>query len=268
MALMIIPVMICGIGFTSCEPKMDEEVDDDIIITIDPNYPTTIHRLSEETLLQMRSHYAQRNPFVRCTIDQFGFCSCTIENEGVIDAPLGSLTREEAIATVKEFVACNPDNTGISNPDDLDFDQIGTSTHQNIVYWNFWAKQKKINNIELYGTGIVFHIINKAVYLCWGNHFPNVYVPEKFNFDIERAKSKLLGKEVIHLGWAGEYSFGKIKKEHLRESATNLIVVPLKTEEKIELRVAWKIYLASLYYIFYVDVMTGEIIQEEPTIFA
>jgi len=262
LVLVMIPALFCGMMFTGCGYKMDEEVDN--MISKDPNYPTTINRLSEETLLQMRSHYAQRNPFVQSTIDQFGFCAT--ENVEAMDAPSGSLTREEAIAAVKNFVARNPDNTGISNFDDLYFDQIETCTHYNNVYWHFCAKQKNINNIEMYGTGIVFHIINKAVYLCCGNHFPNVYVPKKFNFEIERAKSKLLGKEVIHLGWAGEYSLGKIKTEHLQESVTNLIVIPLKTEEKIELRVAWKIYLASLHYIFYVDVMTGEIIQEEPTI--
>jgi len=39
------------------------------------------------------------------------------------------------------------------------------------------------------------------------------------------------------------------------------------TDEKIELCVCWQIYLeAPLHYIFEIDVMTGEIISEAPTI--
>ena len=260
--LMIIPAMICGMVFNSCSTKIDDESQTDI------NYPTTIHRLSEETLMRMRNDYAQRNPYLLYTLNQFGFCAIDAEGVSALATPAGSFTEEEAILAVKEFVARNPEFTGVTNPDDLHFGRITSSTSFNNVYWHFWVEQKEINHIEIYKTGIVFHIMNRGVYLCWGYHFPNVYVPEKFNFAVERAKSKLLGKEVVHLGWAGQYSLGKVKVEHLQGATTNLIIVPLITEEKIELRVTWKIYLEPLCYIFYVDVMTGEIIQEEPTIIA
>jgi hypothetical protein len=55
--------------------------------------------------------------------------------------------------------------------------------------------------------------------------------------------------------------------EHLQHCTAKLMIVPITTDEKIELCVTWQINLdAPLYYLFYIDVMTGEIIREMPTI--
>jgi len=58
-----------------------------------------------------------------------------------------------------------------------------------------------------------------------------------------------------------------VTAEHLQQCATNLIIAPITTAEKIEIRVAWQINLIDpLYYIFEIDAMTGDIIREMPTI--
>ena len=258
---MIIPALICGIVFTSCGSKINEE--DGITIITDTNYPTTIYCLSEETLTQKRNDFAERNPTLVSTINQFGFCGWGEELiNGAVSS--GTFTEEEAIEAVMEFVAGNPE-TGVINLENLHFERITRGPNSNS--WVLVTESQVINDIEVYKANIVFNVQNQALYFCTGHYFPNVYVPERFNFDIERAKSKLLGKEVIHWGWAGQYSLGKIKTEHFQGCTTNLIIVPLITEDKLELRVTWKIGV-TLHYIYYVDVMTGEIIQEEPTIIA
>ena len=221
----------------------------DIIDISDTNYPTTIYRLPEETILQMRNDFAQRNPTMISTISQFGFCW---PSEEMINASVssGSFTEEEAIEAIKEFIGLNPE-TGITDPDNLHFKQISRGVGSNsATTWVITTEDQSINEIEVYKSNIVFNILNRSLLFCNGHYFPNIYVPEKINFDIERAKSQLLGK---------------ITKKHLQECETNLIIVPLRTEEKIELRVAWKIYLSTMYYVYYVDVMTGEIVQEEST---
>jgi uncharacterized repeat protein (TIGR02543 family) len=232
----------------------------------DPMYPTTIYRLSEEILLEMRNDFAQRNPDVYTTLNHFGFCA--IASGGRNGTP-GGFTKEEAIAAVKEFVARNPEYTGVSNPNDLQFKSI-TSTvgYNDVLFWYFYAENQIINNMEVDYSGINFYTQSEKLVSCYGNHFPEVYVPEKFNFSVEKAKSQLLGKEVIHLGWTGPYSEGIVTEDLLQQSITELIIVPLKTDEKIELRVAWKIFISSLHHIFEIDVMTGEIIREKPTIIA
>lgn len=260
--LLIIPTIICGMMFISCDSKQDDEDQVDI------NYPTTIYPLSEENIIRMRKDFAQRNPNMVSTINKFGFCSW---GEDTIDAEgsSGVFTKEEAIEAVMAFAANNPE-TGITNSENLHFKQISNELgSKNLNSWVLLTKNQEFNDIEVSGTNLIFRIKNRALYFCTGNYYPNVYVPENFNFTVEQAKSKLLGKEVILTGWSGPYSLGKIKSDNMQESITGLIIVPLITEEKIELRVAWKIDLSStMHYVFYVDVMTGEIIQEEATLIA
>ena len=225
-------------------------------------YPTTFYRLSEETLLQKRDDFAKRNPYLTTSLNQFGFCDIS-ESDGAEVASNGSFTKEEAIAAVKDFVARNPEYTGVKNPNDLRFRVIGGDP----FFWYFRTENQIINNTEVDYTEILFHIKDGTLISCYGNYFSNVYIPKKFNFDIEKAKSQLLGKEVIHWGWGGPYSAGIITEEHLQQSTAKLIIIPVTTDEKIELRVTWEILLdAPMHYIFDVDVMTGEIIREMPTI--
>jgi len=256
--LMIISAMICGMVFNSCSTKIDDESQADI------NYPTTIHRLPEETLMQMRSDFAQRNPFFFSNLNQFGFCSLVDGSYGM-PIPLGEIfTEEEAIVSVKEFVSRNPEYTGVNNLDDLHFERVTQAVGTNReISWVLQTKSQTINGTEIIGTGFVFHTRYREVVGAWGHYFPNVYVPEKFNFDIERAKPKLLGKELYIYGFAGKISFGKVTKKHLQECSANLIIFPIRTEEKIELRIAWQIKFDAGGYPFHVDVMTGMIIQEE-----
>ena len=123
-----------------------------------------------------------------------------------------------------------------------------------------------VNGIEVDNSSFSFNITNRKLRFVNGHHFPNVYVPENFNFDVERAKSRLLGREVIITGsWGPPRNLGKISAKDLQGSSTELIIVPVRCEEKIELRVAWQIWVATMPYVFYVDVMTGEIIQEGQT---
>ena len=230
----------------------------------DPLYPTTIYRLSEEILSIMREDFAQRNPDIYSSLNHFGFCSWS--SDGGTGTP-GGFTKEEAIAAVKEFVARNPEYTGVNNPNDLQFKYIESSViYNDALFWCLKTENQKINGIEVDNTEILFHTQSRKLIRCYGNYFPEIYVPEKFNFNAEQAKSKLSGKEIFIVDWSGNpYSIGFVTEEHLRQATVKLIVVPLETEEKIELRVTWQIHLDSLYYIFEIDVMTGEIIRETPT---
>jgi hypothetical protein len=251
-----VTVIIFSTVLMSCE-KLNGE---------DPLYPTTIYRLSEEVLLQKRNDFAQRNPNIYTSLSQFGFCAMLAPGGG--DGSPGGFTEEEAIAAVKEFVKRNPEYTGVNNPNDLNFRSISSTVGFNdALFWHFRTENQIINGTEVDYSEILFHTQNKKLVSCYGNNFPNVYVPKKFNFEVEQAKSQLLGKEIFHWGWGGQYSAGIVTAEHLQQSTSKLIIVPVTTDEKIELRVAWQIYLEGpLHYIFEIDVMTGEIVREMPTI--
>jgi len=268
---LVVISIILGVTLLACD-KIDgiDKIDDPMYPKInDPMYPTTIYRLSEEKILQMRSDFAQRNPDVNVltTINQFGFCA--FGDAGGVNTQPGGFTEQEALAAAKEFVAHNPDYTGVSDPNNLKFRNISSTTNNNnTVFWHFITENQVVNDIEVYNTEIVFHTQNNKLVSCYGNNFPEIYVPENFNFDIERAKLQLLGREVIISGWGGPMNLGKVKAKDLQGSAADLKIVPQISEEKTELRVTWKISVNTMPYVFYVDVMTGEIIAEGATIIA
>ena len=254
----IVSLIACNYSCDNMNIQQAEDVDD-------PSYPTTIYRLPEKTLLQKRTDFAKKNPNLNTSLDPFGFCAMLEANGG--NGSPGGFTEAEAIAAVKNFVARNPEYTGVKNPDNLKFRSIqSTVGYNNAVFWHFRTENQVINGIEVDFTEILFHTQNKKLVSCYGNHYPNVYIPKKMNYDVERAKSQLLGEEVTHWGWTGPYSLGKIQAKHLQNCITQLVIIPLITDEKIELRVARQIRLDAMYYIFDVDVMTGEIIRETPTI--
>ena len=251
-------ILLLFLGIAGCDKGFIEE-------EIPSSYPTTFYRLPEETLTQMRSDFAKRNPSVISTLNHFGFCD--ISELGYADVPAGSFSKEEAIAAVKEFVKRNPEYTGVKNPDDLHFRMVERSIgYNNIEMWTFRTEYQVIEKMEVNYTEILFHTRNRTICDCYGNFFPNVYVPKKFIFNNEKAKSQLLGKKITYYTWSGESSVIIKEKDLKGECPTSLIIVPLITDEKIELRVAWQIHLEELHFIIAVDVMTGEIVQKNLTI--
>jgi hypothetical protein len=107
---------------------------------------------------------------------------------------------------------------------------------------------------------------NKLAY-CVGNWYPKVYITAKFIVNADQAKLSLLNKIVGHTTIAGVPYSATISTASLGASTTRLVVLPVITDTKIELRVTWQINIpAPVYYLMYVDVMTGELIGQEDTI--
>ena len=251
---LVVAAMIFGTVLLSCDKKYEKE----------STYPTTIYCLSEKSLLQKRNDFSKKNPHIKTTLDDFGFCALIGESP-IDDYSSGGLTEEEGIAAIRAFVARNLEYTGISNPNNLQIKRITGNEIGNLkaFCWNFMIERQTINDIEVFHTEILFCIKNRILTLCHGKHFSDVYVPEKFNVDIENAKSQLLGKEIFHGSRQGTYSAGFVTTEHLQQCTTKLIIVPIGADEKTELHVVWQIDLGTpLEVIFEIDVMTGEIIRK------
>ena len=105
------------------------------------------------------------------------------------------------------------------------------------------------------------------MHYCAGNWYPEVYIPGHFNIDRDKAKSSLLNHIVWNSTIAGVPYSATVTAASLAASTTRLVILPLITDDKIELRVTWQINIPGpVYYIIRVDVMTGEIVSEEPTI--
>lgn len=154
-----------------------------------------------------------------------------------------------------------------SNLENLDFPQSQKdSGYQGSILWYFHSQNQRVDKIEILNSSITFVLTNKGITTCLGNWYPAVCVPDSFNFDQSKAKFTLIGQEVQYGSWGGVGSSKTIKEEDLKDFSMITVIMPVEYSNKIELRVCWKISAPKLYYFFYVDVMTGELISKGSTI--
>jgi len=214
----------------------------------------------------MRASLSNEYPYIRSTLNEFGFCAPSDYYE-VIQPPSNSvlLTEPESIELAKEFVSKHPIETGIENPDDLEISRVYSLSNE--TYWTVVSSNQKVDTIEVLYADIVFRFDEGELVNCEGNWFPNIYIPNQFNFTESEAKKNIISKQVSHYGWTGEY-FQTISKSSLEDCTTDLKIVSVYSADKIELRVAWMIYIPAVSSNVYVDVMTGKIIRQESTIIA
>lgn len=250
--LLIITLFIAGCG------KSD----------LESTYPTVYKKITTATLAQLREAFAQKNIFLASSLNEFGFCGYA----GDLRTPSANpypqkLTRAEAIALVKKFVSENPTATGVRNADELKFTQVDSYTGYNgALFWSLLSSDQKIGLVDVVYSKIRFVIKNNTVQLCVGNWFPDIYIPERFTIDQKEARSLLVNRVVSHYTWAGVRHV-KITTEDLNKSVVILKILPVKTDDKIELRVVWQVNIPNpVYYLINVDVETGEIVAERPTV--
>jgi hypothetical protein len=244
--------------FVSCE-KND----------FDSNYPTTFRVVPSETLSQMRTSFSSKNKYLTTSLNEFGFCDYFGDPLTAESPPLQDLLTESgAVEVVKSFVSKNRSETGVENPNDLIFSQISSNSgYDGTTGWVFRSSYQKIDTIEVMYSEILFHITNREVTFCIGNWFPDINIPKKFNISQNNAKTFLLNKVVSHSTIAGKEYYVTISAADIDKSTIGLKILPITADDKIELRVAWLFNIPGpVYYKIYVDVMTGEIIGQEPTI--
>ncbi len=236
---------------------------------VDPDYPTTYNILTRETLTQLKESFASRNIYLTSSVNKFGFCYFSEEPLEVPEPPLENVaTKEEAIQIVKDFISVNPVETGVGDPDDLTFPIItsrdGTGE---VIRWYLQSSHQVIGTIEVLNTSIMFHIKNSEVVACMLNWYPYIYIPESFNINETQAKISLIGKTVTHHDISGEEYYVTITEADVVNSTASLKILPLTSDEIIELRVVWEINLSEpVFCHIYFDVMTGEIVMQIPTV--
>jgi len=232
-------------------------------------YPTTYMKLDSILIIQRRSDYLMKNQYLHSSLNTFGFCDWNGDPlyRGT-PAYKGNVSESEAITIIKEFVSNNSTETGISNPEYLDFSQSDKETgYAGSILWYFKSQNQKVDNIEILNSSILFVLTNKCLTTCLHNWYPDVYIPNNFNYDHAKAKSILIGQQITYGSWSGVGTSKTITENDLSGCSFNLKIMPIDFSDKIELRVCWKINALNLFYIFYIDVMTGEIISKGSTIF-
>jgi hypothetical protein len=233
---------------------------------VDPDYPSTYLEIPIDILSSRRTSLVSDYPYLKTSINQFGFCYWPNDYRDT-NPPANSdlLTDVTATQLAKNFISQHPAETGIKNLEDLVIAK--TYPLSGGIHWVVVTSNQKVNNTEVLSTEVVLKMTNGVIVACDGNWFPEIYIPDKFNFDEIGAKKHLVGKDITHTNIGGDKYYVTIKKSDIDTISGELKVVPIRTDKKIELRLTWMFNIpAPVHCKVYADVMTGEIIFQAPTI--
>jgi hypothetical protein len=235
------------------------------------DYPSVYSILEEASLTSLRDAYGKRNPYMYTGLNNFGFCGFE-ESDFHRNIPPDTrmeIDEESAAEIFNQFIIKNFAHLGLADstqslPGTVNSDDIPSD---NSIGWSFESVNQFVNNIEVLDSRIVMHILNGNMLSCIGNWYPHINIPEVFTISADRAKEMLGGRTVVHYSIAGEPFYVTIQTSDLDNSAVRNVIVPVKDEKSIMLRVTWEINIPGpVYYKIYVDVMTGEIVMAVPTI--
>lgn len=234
----------------------------------DKNYPTTYKKLDANKLIQMRADFAKTNPFLSTSITDFGFCGST---ENYITAPwptrIPDLTKTEAVEATKFFISQNSTPLGVISIKDITFSRVDSFTiYEGSLKWYLSSNTQKIEDLEVDGTYLNFSMTNGKMTSCDGNWYPYIYIPSKININEEKAKSILLNKVVYLSDFLGNSFPNTITAKSLETAEFSKLIYPLITPDKIELHVVWVVSIPEVFYVVYLDVMTGEMVGGYPTV--
>lgn len=233
---------------------------------VDPDYPSTYFKIPTDILLSRRTALESNYPYLKTSVDQFGFCFWPNDYKDT-NPPANSdlLTDVTATSLAKKFISEYPEETGITNPEDVVIAAVYPLSDG--IHWVIVTSNQKVNDTEVLNTEVVIKITNGVLVSCEGNWFPEIYIPDKFNFDESRVKTHLIGQVVTHTNIGGDKFNVTITKQDIISISGELKVVPVRTDNRIELRLTWMFNIPSpVHCKVYADVMTGEIILQEPGI--
>jgi len=240
----------------------------EVTINSDMSYPTTYKKLDIVTLTQMRTQFATANPYLTSSITDFGFC-------GSLDSLLTAawptripdLTRTQAINATISFILRNSTLLGVKVPKEVTFSNVDSLIiYDGSVGWYFSSNIQRYDTMEVYDTYLHFNLTNGKITFCEGNWYPYIYIPSKINVTEEKAKSILLNKVVYLADIAGRPISMTITAKSLETASFSNMIYPLKTADKIELHVIWVVTIPEVFYVVYMDVMSGEIIGGYSTV--
>ena len=247
--------------FQSCDQN-------EITLNGDKNYPTTYKKQDANALQQLRTDFAKANPYLSSSITDFGFCGST-QNYRTTPWPtrIPDLTKAEAITATKVFISQNTALLGVKSTDNITFNRVDSFTiYEGSLKWYLYSDTQKIGDLEVYDTYLRFSLTNGKMTSCDGNWYPYIYIPARQNINEAKAKSILLNKVVYLSDFSGSPIPMTITAKSLETAQFSKLIDPIKTTDKIELHVVWVVSIPEVFYVIYLDVMTGEIVGGYPTI--
>jgi hypothetical protein len=226
-------------------------------------YPFVFYELSDKVFEQMVSDYANNNPYLRSSINEFGFAAFSeLYMHNTKMPEINYFTEMEAMEIAIDFVRRNKNFIGVDDPDKITF-KAKKGEDQTFNYLLIHAENQFVDSLEIQGTTLSFSIKNGEVFLCWGRRFPGLSLPENVELDETRIKGMLVGRDASYLDFIGNWRHDKVTAKDLDGAKFKLLMKQFDFEDRIEVRLVWEVCVPDAScYIAYVDALTYQIISD------
>lgn len=258
---------ILWLAYTGCS-KDNETLNNGLII--DPNYPTTYHKLATSEYTGRKNEYLKDKGCNFITgLNAFGFAAWADDFIAPCSPSCTPLSYMQAKQMAYAFLEKNKAYFGITDTSQLSisslqhFDRGVLCNNKDSLNWSITFGNQQIKGMEVEGTSINLVMDSSGVIQATGHWYPVVEAPQKENYSYEQAKKKLTGKSFDFMCWSTIH-LDITSQTQWDEASVHKRIYPISNDNSIELHVVWA--LKTGYFYFYVDVMTGELLGSFMTI--
>ena len=226
----------------------------------EPEYPTTLHPLSEEALNELRADYAALNPRVCSTLNEYGLTS-GLCYEGTVGLP-ESTDVGNVIARAKVVVTANAQFTGVSDASNLHVRSYLISPQRRFLRIVF--EPQCYAGLEVVGSTVSVHMDSLGALAINGCHYRQIYIPDPPLVSAAQAQAAIIGLQITWYDSDGNSQIYAVTGDSFQGEPAR-VVLPHELETSIQLRVAWQIPVGTdiLSWFVYVDTMDGQLLKVE-----
>lgn len=217
----------------------------------DAAYPTTIPALSPEAQSALEAEFAQTNPRICSSVNEYGFTHglCSTGSKGLdSDANVESL-----ITLARNTIVRNSRFTGVANPSELVVAVARKLNYPHMLRLDFESQTRAGLAVE--GTVISVLMDGEGVLSISGHHYPEIRFPSH-TVPAGKAETSILGLKIHYSDWTGGKDY-VVDRDSFRGDPMR-VIYPRETDAAVELHVAWQIHVGFFYV--YVDTATLEVL--------
>ncbi|WP_163324440.1 hypothetical protein [Draconibacterium mangrovi] len=243
----------------------------------DPEYPGKYCILSDAERNDLFNDF-QSDLKMYFEIDSFGFPDRKNETHWGSELFTETINDTESVENIIDsFINANRELYGVTDFSQLKPERFSSSwasyggvlVQENENDRNRWMvrfKNQVYNGIEVYDTKIGMYVSAKGVYQTYGHWYSVIHLPLKEDVSYDEAKQTLIGRKFQYYDWGGGKETVITADAFYTDDNPEMMIVPYRRGNCIEMRLCWKIASKTIWN-FYVDVMNGELVLNEQTVF-
>ena len=222
------------------------------------SYPTIIYSRSDDEVEKLQSEFdLLNNNKIGTRLDQFGYTDFTM----VYLASESSISDTNTVIQMAiSALIKNSKFTNVSKESLLSVDRLFITPNNS---WKIFFNEQFYKGLRVDGTTIAVYLNSSGVYRIDNHFFADIYIPAKAKYSESEVKESLIGKELNWVDYYHQKHIYTITDSSFSDEKSNKVIVPMLTDTQLEFRITWEIYIGKpgLYWMIYIDVITGEEIK-------